>query len=87
MPYGHARRKRVKGTVLVIIDKMFKIDFIALSESKMIQLQFATSRIKIGPLEPEIQAAYGAQRHNTGPMKSRDVISLPPVTMSLVALY
>ena len=37
--------------MLVKIDKMLKIDFIALSESKMIQLQFATNRIKIGPLE------------------------------------
>ena len=52
----------------------------------MIQLQFATNIIKIGPLEPEIQPAKGARRHYAGPMTSRDVISLPPVTISLVTL-
>ena len=30
--------------------KVFKIYFIALNESKMIQLQFETNRIKIDPL-------------------------------------
>ena len=49
--------------MLVKIDRMFKINFIALNESRMIQLQFATNWIKIGPLEPEIQ-----------PAKVRDVI-------------
>ena len=39
--------------------KIFKIDFIALNESTMIQLQFATNRIKIGLFEPEIKAAFG----------------------------
>ena len=53
----------------------------------MIQLQFSTSIIKIGPLEPEIQPAKGARRHYSEPMTSRDVISLPPVTISLVTLY
>ena len=53
----------------------------------MIQLQFATTRIKIGPLEPEIQPAKGVRRYYAGPMTSRDVISLPLVTISLVTLY
>ena len=53
----------------------------------MIQLQFATNRIKIGPLEQEIQSGKGARRHYAGPMTSSDVISLPPVTISLVTLY
>ena len=52
----------------------------------MIQLQFATNRIKIGPLEPEIQPAKGARSHYTVPMTSRDVISLQLVTISLVTL-
>ena len=43
------------------IDRMFKIDFIALNESKKIQLQFATNRIKIGLLETEMQPAKGAR--------------------------
>ena len=43
----------LKGTVLKI-DGMFKINFIALNESGRIQLQFATNRIKIGPLDPDI---------------------------------
>ena len=72
---------------LVKIDKMFKIDFIDLNESRMIQLQFATKRIKIGPSEPEIQPAKGARRRYPGPMTSRDVISLAPVTISLVTLH
>ena len=46
-------------------------------------LQFATNRIKIGPLEPEIQPAKGELRHYAGTMTSRDVIVLPPVTISL----
>ena len=66
----------IKGTVLVKIDRMFKIDFIALNESKMIQLQFATSRLKIGPLEPEIHPVKSAWRRYVGPVTSRDVISL-----------
>ena len=33
-------------TVLAKIDRVFKIDFIALNESKRIQLQFATNIIK-----------------------------------------
>ena len=45
--------------VLAIIDRVFKIDFIALNESIRIQLQFATNRIKIGPLEPQIQPHKG----------------------------
>ena len=56
---------QVRGDLLVKINRMFKIDFIALNQSKMIQLQFATSRIKIGPLEPEIQPAKGARNHYT----------------------
>ena len=35
----------------------------------------------------EIQPAKGALRHYAGPMMSRDVIGLPPVTISLVTLY
>ena len=66
---------------------MFKVYFIALNESRMIQLLFATNRIKIGPLKQEKQPAKGAQRHYGGPMMSRDVISLPPVTISLATLY
>ena len=69
------------------IDNMFKIGFTALNESRRIQLQFATKRIKIGPLEPEIQPAKCARRHYAGPMTSRDVIGLPPVTISLSTLY
>ena len=33
------------------------------------------------------QPGIGAQRHYAGPMTSRDVIGLPPVTISLVTLY
>ena len=58
-----------------------------LNESKRIQLQFASNRIKIGPLELEIQPAKGARRYYAWPMTSRDVIGLPPVTISLVTLY
>ena len=53
----------------------------------MIQLQFATNQIKIGPLEPEIQPDKGARRHYAGIMTSRDFISLTPVTISLVTVY
>ena len=52
----------------------------------MIKLQFATNRIKIDLLEQEIQPAKGARRHYAGPMTSRDVIGLPPKTISLVTL-
>ena len=69
------------------IDKMFKIDFIALNESIMIQLQFATNRIKIDPLEPAIESDKGKQSHYARPLPSRDVISLQPLTISLVTLY
>ena len=69
------------------IDKMFKIDFIALNESIMIQLQFATNRIKIDPLEPVIESDKGKQSHYARPLPSRDVISLQPLTISLVTLY
>ena len=65
----------------------FKIDFMSLNDSKRIQLQFATNRIKIGPLEPEIQPAKGARRHYTRPRTSRDVIGLSQVLISLVTLY
>ena len=65
---------------------MFKIDYIVSNESKIIQLQFATKRIKIGLLEREIQHAKGAWRHYAAPMTSRDVISLQPATISLVTL-
>ena len=41
----------------------------------------------MGPLEPELQPVKGEQRHYAGSMTSRDVIGLPPVTTSLVALY
>ena len=66
---------------------MLKIDFIALNKSRRIQLQFATNRIKIGPLELEIRHAKGARRHYARPMTSCDVIGLPPVTILLVTLY
>ena len=74
-----------KGAVLVKNRQKVKIDFIVLNESRMIQLQFATNRIQIGPLESE--PAKGVRRHYAGPMSSRDVISLPPVTISLATLY
>ena len=50
------------------------------------QLQFATNRIKIGPLEPEKQPEKCALRHYAGPITSHDFIGLPPVTISLVTL-
>ena len=50
----------------------------ALSEFRSIQLQFATNRIKIGPLEPEIQPSK---------VERREVIGMPLVTISLVTLY
>ena len=65
---------------------MFKIDCIALNESRMVQLLFAINRIKIGSLEPEIQSTKCARRHYAGPMTSRDFISLPPVKILLVTL-
>ena len=43
-----------------------KIDFIVLIKSRIIQPLFATNRIKIGPLEPEIQPAKGTRRHYAG---------------------
>ena len=72
---------------LNIIDRVFDIDFVALNESRRIQLQFATNRIKIGPSEPEIQPAKGVQRHYAEPMTSCDAIGLPSETISLVTLY
>ena len=48
-----------KETASFKIDRTFKIYFIAYYESKRFQLQFATNRIKIGPLEPEIQPVKG----------------------------
>ena len=50
------------------IRKIFKTHFIAKDESSRIQLQFATNRIKIGPLETDIQPVKGARRHYAGPM-------------------
>ena len=73
--------------ILAKIVRVFRIDFIALNESRRIHLQFATNRIKIGPLKPEIQPAKGAQRRYVGPVMSRDALRLPPVTISLVTLY
>ena len=72
--------------MLLKIDNMFKIDFIALNESRMVQLQFATNRIKTGPLEPERQLPK-VRDVITLPMTSRDVIILPPVTILLATLY
>ena len=46
---------------------------IPLNEYRRIQLQFATNKIKIGQLEPEIQPAKSVWRHYAGPMASRDV--------------
>ena len=60
---GSAKVLFLMLTVLIKIDNMLEIDFIALNQSRMIQLQIATNRIKINPLEPEIQAAKGARRH------------------------
>ena len=77
----------LRDTESLKVDNMFEIDFIASNQSRTIQLQFATNRIKIGLLEPEIQLAKGEQRHYAGPMTSRDVIGLPPVTVSLATLY
>ena len=48
---------------------------------------FSTNRIKFGSLVPEIQPDKGALRHYAGPMTSRDVIGMQPVTISLVTLY
>ena len=76
----------VKGTDSVKIDNSSKIDFIALNQSRRIQLQFSTNRIKIAPLEPEIQHSKVARRHYALSKTSRDVIGLPPVTISLVIL-
>ena len=53
----------------------------------MIHLQLGTNRIKIDPLEQEIQPSKGARRHYAGLKASHDVISLPLVTISLVTLY
>ena len=53
----------------------------------MIQLRFATNKIKIGPLEPEINPAKFAQRHYAMPMTSHDVIGPPLSTISLVEFY
>ena len=75
------------GTVLAKIDRVFKIYFIASNESRRIQLQLATNRIKIRPLEPEIQPGKDGQRHYAGPITSRDVIGMPPKSISLVTLY
>ena len=73
-----------KSIESVKIDKIFKIYFIALNEfKKNIQLQFATNRIKISPLEQEIQPPKDARRHYAGPMTSRDVIGMPPVCNSI----
>ena len=47
----------VMETSFPIQIKIYKIDFIVLNEFRRIQLQFATNRIKIGPIEPEIQPA------------------------------
>ena len=58
------------------IQKVFKIDIIALNESSRIQLQFASNRIKIGPLEPEIQPAKCARRHYAWSLTSLDVIGI-----------
>ena len=67
--------------------RIFKNSFIAFNRSKRIQQQFSTNRIKIGLLEPDIQPAKAvARRHYAGPMKSRDVIGLLSVTISLVTL-
>ena len=74
-------------TVLAKIDEVLKFDFIALNESRRIQLQFSINRIKIGQIEPEIQPAKGAQGLYAGPMTWRDVIGLLPVVKSLVTLY
>ena len=74
-------QQRVNGTESVKIDNTFKIDFIALNESRRIQLQFATDRMKIGSKELETQPAKGARHHYAGVMTSRDVIGLPPVTL------
>ena len=41
-------------------ENMFEIDLIVLNESRRIQLQFATNRIKIGFLEPEITSLHWA---------------------------
>ena len=41
-------------------ENMFEIDLIVLNESRRIQLQFATNRIKIGLLEPEITSLHWA---------------------------
>ena len=40
----------------------------------MFQLQFATNRIKIGPLEQEIQSAKGALLHYAWPMTLKSTL-------------
>ena len=79
-------QREIISKELNIIDRVFDIDFVALNESRRIQLQFATNRIKTGLLEPEIQPAKGAQRHYAEPMTSRYAIGLPSETISLVTL-
>ena len=64
LPYAR-HDKKLKGTVPPENRRTSWIDFIAINESRRIQLQFATNRIKIGPLEPEIQ-----------PPKVRNVVTL-----------
>ena len=55
---------------------MFKIDFIALNESRRIQLQLVTNRIKIGRLKTEIQPAKGCV-----------TLGIPPVTISFETIF
>ena len=69
------------------IDDKYNIDFIHLCQSEKIQLQFATNRIKICPLKPEIQPAKGCVHHYARAVMSRDVIGLPQVTISLVIFF
>ena len=56
----------------------FNFHFIALNECRRIQVQLATSRIKFGPLEPELQPPKDAPRGSV--MMSRNVIILHHLT-------
>ena len=66
------------------IDNTFKIDFIPLNEFRRIQIQFATNRIKIGLLEPEIQPSKCCA---TSLRNAFDVMGQPPVAIRCVIIF
>ena len=60
------------------------IVFIALNESRRIQLQFATNRVIIGQIRTGDTACQSCA---TSLCLANDVISLPPVTISFVTIF